>query len=146
MLPLTLVTLMLTTAAAPVEARLELTPDNDRLNLRLCFSSSAPHLLTYHLDVRTSGQAGTSRSRQSGELVSGPELQCPLNNRLSLSNDSRVETTLTWSIDGEEQTPLQKSYPTTQPTAPAPTEPALPPFDYPSAPAELIVTTGSHLR
>ncbi len=146
MLTLTMATLMLATAATPVEARLELSPDNDRLNLQLCFSSEAPHQLTYHLEVRTHGRAGTSRSRQSGELTSGPVAQCPLNNRLGLPEGSRIEATLTWTIDGEEQTPLRQAYPTTQPTSPASPEPALPPLERPLGPDELIVTTGSHPR
>ena len=97
--------------AAPVEARLELLPENDRLQLRLCFSSAAPHQLTYELEVRTIGRAGTSRSRQSGKLTSGPEVQCPLSNRIGLAEDSRIEATLTWSIDGEQQPAVHQAYP-----------------------------------
>ena len=146
MLTLTLATLMLATDAAPVEAQLELSPDDDRLRLQLCFSSSEPHPLTYHLEVRTSGRAGTSRSRQSGKLISGPVAQCPLNNRLGLPEDSRIEATLTWSVDGEEQPPLHQAYPTTQPTGPAPPEPAPSPLEQPRAPDELFVSADSHLR
>ncbi len=67
-----LATLMLTTAAAPVEARLELSPDDDQLRLRLCFSSAQPHPLTYQLEVLTSGRAGTSRSRNRASWSAGP--------------------------------------------------------------------------
>ncbi|WP_254621601.1 curli-like amyloid fiber formation chaperone CsgH [Stutzerimonas stutzeri] len=146
MLTLTLATLMLTTTAAPVQARLELSPDDDQLRLRLCFSSSQPHPLTYHLEVRTNGRAGTSRSRQSGELISGPMEQCPLNNRLGLADDSRIEATLTWTVDGQEQPPLHQAYPATQPASPVPPEPALPPLEEPRAPGELFVNADSHLR
>ncbi|MCQ4316444.1 curli-like amyloid fiber formation chaperone CsgH [Stutzerimonas zhaodongensis] len=122
MLTTALATVLLATAAsaAPVEARLELLPDNDRLHLRLCFSSAKPHQLTYQLEVRTIGKAGTSRSRQSGRLTSGSEAQCPLNNRLGLAKDSRIEATLTWSVDGEEQPALHQAYPAVQPTSPTP--------------------------
>lgn len=133
------------TAAAPVEARLELLPDNGHLNLRLCFSSANPHQLTYHLEVRSLGRAGTSRSRQSGKLVSGPEAQCPLNNRLSLAADSSIEATVTWAVDGEEQTPLHQVYPPAQPTSPAPPPPGSPTERQPEA-DELIVTANSHPR
>lgn len=113
MLTNALATVLIATAAtaAPVEARLELQPDNDRLQLRLCFTSPEAHRLTYQLEVRTIGQAGTSRSRQSGQLTSGPETQCPLNNRVGLAADSRIEATLTWSVDGEEQPALHHAYP-----------------------------------
>lgn len=141
-----LAALMLTTAAAPVEARLELSPDDDQLRLRLCFSSSQPRPLTYHLEVLTRGRAGTSRSRQSGELVSGPVEQCPLNNRLGLADDSRIEATLTWSVDGEEQPPLHQAYPATQPAGPVPPEPALPPLEGPRPSGELFVSADSDLR
>ena len=142
-----LAALMLTTAAAPVEARLELSPDDEQLRLRLCFSSAQPHPLTYQLEVLTRGRAGTSRSRQSGKLVSGPVTQCPLNNRLGLSEDSRVEATLTWAVDGEEQTPLHQAYPATQPAGPASSpEPVLPPSEGPRPPDELFVSADSDLR
>ncbi|MCQ4328624.1 curli-like amyloid fiber formation chaperone CsgH [Stutzerimonas stutzeri] len=137
---------MLTTTAAPVEAQLELRPDDDRLRLRLCFSSPEPHPLVYHLEVRTSGRAGTSRSRQSGKLISGPVAQCPLNNRIGLSDGSQIEATLTWSVDGEEQTPLHQAYPATQPTSPASPQPAPSPLEQPRAPDELFVSADSHLR
>lgn len=115
MVTVTLAALLLA-AAAPVAARLELSPDDNRLNLRLCFSSEEAHQLTYNLDVSTIGRAGTSRSRQSGKLTSGPEAQCPLNNRIGLAEDSRIEATLIWTVDGEEQTPLHETYPPAQPT------------------------------
>lgn len=108
---LTSVLLATTATAAPVEARLELLPDQAQLQLRLCFSGAAAHQLTYELEVRTIGRAGTSRSRQSGKLTSGPEVQCPLNNRIGLAEDSRIEATLTWSIDGEQQPELHQAYP-----------------------------------
>lgn len=105
------VLLATTAVAGSVEPRLELVADQGRLNLRLCFSSATPHRIGFHLEVSTLGQAGTSRSRQSGELVSGPSLQCPLNNRFGLAADSRVEATVTWTVDDVEQPPLHQTYP-----------------------------------
>ncbi|MFL9813582.1 hypothetical protein D7241_10020 [Stutzerimonas sp. VN223-3] len=145
----TLASLLLASGALPVAARLELTPEgNDRLALRLCFSSPQAHNLSYSLEVRTSGKAGTSRSRHSGALVSGPAAQCPLNNRLGLSADSRVDATLEWSIDGQPQPPLQQSYPAARPASPeaAPDEPPpmeleLQPIEQPHEAPELIAGT-----
>ena len=53
---------MLLASAGPVDARLELLPEADRLNLQLCFSSAEPHRLSYQLEVRSKGHAGTSRT------------------------------------------------------------------------------------
>lgn len=147
MLTTALATVLLATAAtaAPVEARLELRPEDNRLNLRLCFISAAHHQLTYQLEVRAIGRAGTSRSRQSGKLVSGPEAQCPLNQGIGLADDSRIEATLTWSVDGEEQPAVHHSHPSTQPASPAPPTPASPPSE-PLADGELIVRGDSPLR
>ena len=114
---------MLLASAGPVDARLELLPEADRLNVRLCFSSAEPHRLSYQLEVRSKGHAGTSRSRQSGELTSGPETQCPLNNRLGIAPDSQIEATVTWSVDGQQQVPLHQTYPASQPTDSAPSAP-----------------------
>jgi hypothetical protein len=145
----TLGSLILASGALPVAARLELAPEgNDRLALRLCFSSPQAHNLSYSLEVRTSGKAGTSRSRQAGELVSGPAAQCPLNNRLGLSANSRVDATLEWSIDGQPQPPLQQSYPAARPASPraapdepAPMEPELRPIEQPHEVPELMAGT-----
>lgn len=137
-----LATVLLATAAAPVGVRLELLPDDSRLNVRLCFNSPEPHQLAYQLEVRTIGRAGTSRSRQSGKLTSGPEAKCPLNSRIGLANDSRIEATLTWSVDGEDQPALHQAYPSTQPTSPTPSSP---PSDQQAA-SELFVRTDSQLR
>ena len=147
MLTTALATVLLATAAtaAPVEARLELLPEDSRLNLRLCFSSAAPHQLTYQLEVRTIGRAGTSRSRQSGQLTSGPEAQCPLNNRVGLAEDSRIEATLSWTVDGEEQPAVHQVYPSTQPTSPSPQPPASPPSE-PLPDGHLVVKSDSDVR
>ncbi len=141
MLTATLAAMLLASAAGPVDARLELLPEADRLNLRLCFSSAEAHRLNYQLEVRSQGRAGTSRSRQSGSLISGPEIQCPLNNRLGIAPDSHIEATVTWTIDGHEQTPLRQSYPSSEP-ADSPT-PA--PRQSPAADA-MVVKTDSNLR
>ncbi len=138
------VLLATTASAAPVEARLELLPEDTRLKLRLCFSSPEPRRLNYQLEVRTIGRAGTSRSRQSGQLTSGPEAQCPLNNRVGLAEDSRIEATLTWSIDGVEQPALHQAYPSTQSTTPTP-PPASPPSE-PLADTDLIAKSDSPQR
>lgn len=147
MLTTALATVLLAAAAsaAPVEARLELRPDDDRLHLRLCFNSAEPHQLTYQLEVRTIGRAGTSRSRQSGKLTSGPEAQCPLNNQLGLADDSRIEATLTWSVDGEEQPALHQAYPSAQPTSPGTPTPSSPPNDQQTA-SSLNVRADSYPR
>jgi hypothetical protein len=146
MLTATLAAMMLASAAGPVDARLELLPEADRLNLRLCFSSAETHRLSYQLEVRSHGRAGTSRSRQSGELTSGPETQCPLNNRLGIAPDSRIEATVTWSIDGEQQTPLHQSYPATEPADSTP--PPASPLPAGPEPAEgaMVVRADSDLR
>jgi len=127
MLTVTLASWLLAAAPTPVEAQLELSPESDgRLALRLCFSSQQPHQLTYRLEVKSTGAAGTNRTRQSGELVSSSASQCPINNRLGLSADGRVEATLDWSIDGQTQPTLNQSYPATQPASPAPQPPPSP--------------------
>lgn len=96
----------------PVSARLELAAEGaHHLALRLCFTSQERHNLRYQLDVRTSGTAGTSRSQQSGELTTGSDMQCPINNRLGLSADTRVQATLNWSIDGQPQPEVEQFYP-----------------------------------
>lgn len=135
MLTTALATVLLATAAsaAPAEARLELLPDDKRLDVRLCFNSPEPHQLSYQLEVRTIGRAGTSRSRQSGKLTSGPEAKCPLNSRIGLANDSRIEATLTWTVDGEEQPALHQAYPSAQPTSPGTPTPSSPPSDQQAA-------------
>ncbi|WP_407294512.1 curli-like amyloid fiber formation chaperone CsgH [Stutzerimonas zhaodongensis] len=120
MLTATLAAMLLASATGPVDARLELRPEADQLNLRLCFSSAEAHRLSYQLEVVSKGRAGTSRSRQSGELTSGPETQCPLNNRLGIATDSHIEATVTWSVDGQQQTPLHQTYPSTEPAGSAP--------------------------
>lgn len=120
MLTATLAAMLLASATGPVDARLELRPEADRLNLRLCFTSAEAHRLSYQLEVVSKGRAGTSRSRQSGELTSGPETQCPLNNRLGIATDSHIEATVTWSVDGQQQTPLHQTYPSTEPAGSAP--------------------------
>jgi len=146
MLSIMLASLMLATVAVPVDVQLALTPDDDLVRLRLCFSSAQPYPIAYQLEVHTLGRAGTSRSRQSGALTSGPVVQCPLNNRLGLPEGSRIEATLTWSIDGQAQPPLRQRYPATQPASPGSPEPDLPPLPRPLAPDELIVRVGSNLR
>lgn len=121
MLTVTLATWLLATASIPVEAQLELSPDgNDHLALRLCFNGQQTHQLHYRLEVKSSGPAGTSRTRQSGKLASGNGIQCPISNRLSAPASGSVEATLEWSIDGRAQPTLQQSYPVTQPTSPVP--------------------------
>ena len=142
MLTATLAAMLLASAAGPVDARLELVPEADRLNLRLCFSSAKVHKLSYQLEVRAQGRAGTSRSRQSGELISGPETQCPLNNRLGVAPDSQIEATVTWSVDGQQQAPLHQSYPATQPTDSAPSAPD----STPAAADHLFVKADSNRR
>lgn len=120
----TLAGVLLAAGTPPATARLELAPDgDDRLALRLCFSSAEAHQLSYRLEVRSSGKAGTSRSSQSGELTSGPTLQCPLNSRLGLNPDTQIQATLEWSLDGQPQPPIQQQYPTAQPAGPTPPEP-----------------------
>lgn len=141
MLTVTLAAMLLASAAGPVDARLELLPEADRLNLRLCFNSAEAHRLSYQLEVRSIGRAGTSRSRQSGELTSGPEMQCPLNNRLGIAPDSHIEATVTWTVDGQAQTPLHQSYPSTEPAGSPP--PA--PHQSPAADA-MVAKTDSNLR
>lgn len=141
MLTATLAAMLLASTAGPVDARLELLHEADRLNLRLCFSSAEAHRLSYQLEVRSHGRAGTSRSRQSGELTSGPATQCPLNNRLGIAPDSHIEATVTWTVDGQAQTPLHQSYPSTEPAGtptPAPRQP-------PAADA-MVARTDSSLR
>lgn len=124
---LTLAGLLTAAAAAPVAARLELHPEgDDRLALRLCFTSAQAHSLSYQIEVRSSGTAGTSRSRQSGELTSGPALQCPINNRIGLAADTQVQATLNWSIDGQPQSPIEQQYPAVQPASPPPAPPGSP--------------------
>jgi len=140
MLTATLAAMLLATATGPVDARLELLPEADRLNLRLCFSSDEPHRLSYQLEVVSKGSAGTSRSRQSGELTSGPETQCPLNNRLGIATDSHIEATVIWSIDGQQQTPLHQTYPSTEPAGSAP------PAQGPAPDGTLVVRADSNLR
>lgn len=141
MLTATLASMLLASAAVPVDARLELVPEADRLNLRLCFSSAEAHKLSYHLEVRAQGRAGTSRSRQSGELTSAPRAQCPLNNWLGVAPDSYIEATVTWTIDGEEQTPLHQSYPSTEPAG----SPTPAPRQSPAA-ESMVARTDSNLR
>ena len=133
---------MLLASAGPVDARLELLPEADRLNVRLCFSSAEPHRLSYQLEVRSKGHAGTSRSRQSGELTSGPETQCPLNNRLGIAPDSQIEATVTWSVGGQQQVPLHQTYPASQPTDSAPSAPD----STPAAADHLFVKVDSNRR
>ena len=130
MLSAALATWILAAAPSPVDALLELAPDGSgRVSLRLCFTSQQPHQLRYQLEVTSTGSAGTNRSRQAGELVSGTNRQCPLSNRVSLSEDGRLEAVLNWSIDGQPQAPIQRSYPTTAPASPQPqsTPPGTPP-------------------
>ncbi|MEK0361920.1 hypothetical protein [Pseudomonas sp. CBC3] len=121
MLSAALATWILAAAPSPVDAQLELTPDGSgRVSLRLCFISQQPHQLRYQLEVMSTGTAGTNRSRQAGELVSGSNRQCPLSNRVSVSENGRLEAVLNWSIDGQPQAPIQRSYPTTAPASPQP--------------------------
>ncbi len=141
MLTATLAAMLLASAAGPVDARLELVPEADRLNLRLCFSSAKVHKLSYQLEVRAQGRAGTSRSRQSGELTSAPQTQCPLNNWLGVAPDSHIEATVTWTIDGEGQTPLHQSYPSTEPAG----SPTPAPRQSPAA-ESMVARTDSNLR
>lgn len=139
----TLASWLAASGALPVAARLELAPEgSDRLALRLCFSSPESHHLSYRMEVRTIGQAGTSRSQQSGELTSGPAVQCPVSNRLGYAADTRVEATLEWSIDGQPQPPLQQHYPPAKPAGTAPAEPATPSLELPQEDAELMARTG----
>lgn len=139
MLTATLAAMLLASAAGRVDARLELLPEADRLNLRLCFSSAEAHQLSYQLEVRSNGRAGTSRSRQSGQLTSGPEIQCPLNNRLGIASDTHIEATVTWTIDGQEQAPLQQTYPSAQPSDSTPSAPG-------RSPDNLVAKADSNLR
>jgi hypothetical protein len=123
MLSVTLAALLLAGASTPVDAQLELKPEgNGQVSVRLCFSSEQPHQVHYQLEVTSIGSAGTNRTRQSGELSSHNDRRCPLSNRVSVSENGRLEATLSWSIDGQPQPPLQRSYP-----AAAPTHQATPP-------------------
>ncbi len=108
----TLTSWLVASGVLPVVARLDLTEQSsDRLALRLCFRSEQPHKLTYRIEVTSRGTAGTSRSRQSGELTSGPAEQCPISNRLSRAADTRIEATVDWTLDGQPQPQLQQRYP-----------------------------------
>lgn len=128
MLSLTLAALVLAAASTPVDAQLELEPEgNGQVSLRLCFSSPQPHHVRYQLEVTSIGSAGTNRTRQSGELSSSSHRNCPLNNRVSVSENGRLEATLSWSIDGQPQPPMQRSYPESAPAAPALQPQATPP-------------------
>lgn len=114
MLSVTLAALLLAANASPVDAQLELQPEgNGQVSVRLCFSSAQPHQVRYQLEVTAVGSAGTNRTRQSGELSSGSDRRCPLNNRVSVSQTGQLEAVLSWSVDGQPQAPLQRSYPTT---------------------------------
>ncbi len=109
----TLASWLVASGVLPVVARLDLTEQsNERLALRLCFRSEQPHQVAYRIEVTSRGSAGTSRSRQSGELTSGPTEQCPISNRLSRAADTRIEATVDWTLDGQPQPPLQQRYPT----------------------------------
>lgn len=128
MLSAALATWILAAAPSPVDAQLELIPDGSgRVSLRLCFTSQQPHQLRYQLEVTSTGSAGTNRSRQAGELVSGSSRQCPLNNRVSVFENGRLEAVLNWSIDGQPQAPIQRSYPEAMPTGPDPQPHSTPP-------------------
>jgi len=113
-----------TSGSPPATAYLEFTAAaGDHLALRLCFSSLEPRHLRYRLDVRTSSGAGTSRSQQSGKLTSGPNMQCPIDNRLGLAADAHMQATLSWSIDDQPQPPVERRYPAAQSTSAPSTEP-----------------------
>lgn len=130
MLSITLAAMLLAAAPSPVDAQLELKPDGDgRVSVRLCFTSAQPHHLRYQLEVTSIGSAGTNRSRQSGELTSSAAPQCPLNNRISVSENGRLEATLNWSVDGQPQPSVKRTYPQAssadqkrQPVPPSPEE------------------------
>lgn len=140
MLTVTLASWLMAAAPAPVEARLDLNPEGeDRLALRLCFSSAQAHRVEYRLEVSTTGAAGTSRTRQSGELISRSDSQCPINNRLGLSANGRVEATMDWWVDGQAQPKIQRSHPATQPTRPGP--PPEPPQQDKPRDAEALVAS-----
>lgn len=141
MLSVTLATWLLAAAATPVDVQLELKPEqNGQVSLRLCFSSQQPHQVRYELEVTAVGSAGTNRTRQSGELSSNNSRQCPLNNRVSVSENGRLEATLSWSIDGQPQPPMQRSYPETTPAGPSPQPQSTPPGE-PAQDAERLVAS-----
>lgn len=124
---MTLASWLLAAAPAMVEAQLELIAEGqDHLALRLCVSSPQAHQVEYRLEVATTGAAGTSRTRQSGKLTSRSDNQCPINNRLGLSANGRVDATLDWWVDGQAQPRLQRSHPPAQPTGPTPPPPSPP--------------------
>lgn len=140
MLTMTLASWLLAAAPAMVEAQLDLIAESqDRLALRLCFSSSQAHQIEYRLEVATTGAAGTSRTRQSGKLTSRSDNQCPINNRLGLSANGRVEATMDWWVDGQAQPKIQRSHPAMQPTRPGP--PQEPPQQDKPCDAEALVAS-----
>ncbi|AGA88356.1 hypothetical protein [Stutzerimonas stutzeri] len=114
MLTMTLATWLLAAAAptdAAVNASLDLQPvADDRLSLALCFKGSGQQV-RFRLKVRSSGKAGSAQTAQSGTLIASPTEQCPLNNRLGIADDTRVEAELQWWIDDAEQPPMLRSYP-----------------------------------
>ncbi|MCQ4295994.1 hypothetical protein NAU58_10430 [Pseudomonas stutzeri] len=98
-------------ADAPVHASLELQPVEDhRLSLALCFKGSGQQV-RFRLKVRSSGKAGNAQTTQGGTLTATATQQCPLSNRLGITEDSRVEAELHWWIDDAEQPPILRSYP-----------------------------------
>jgi len=115
MLTMTLTTWLLAAtpapANAPVAVSFELQPaEQSRLSLALCFKGSGQQV-RFRLKVRSSGRAGNAQTAQSGTLIATPTQQCPLNNRLGIADDTRVEAELQWWIDDAEQPPILRSYP-----------------------------------
>ncbi len=136
MLSAALATWILAATPSPVDAQLELTPDGSgRVSLRLCFTSQQPHQLRYQLEVTSTSSAGTNRSRQAGELISGSR-QCPLSNRVSVAEGGRLEATLNWTVDGQPQAPIQRGYPVAAPASP---QPQSTPSDEPAHETERLV-------
>ncbi|MBK3869008.1 hypothetical protein GFL09_15165 [Pseudomonas stutzeri] len=115
MLTMTLTTWLLAAAPvpadAPVAVSLELQPaERSRLALALCFKGSGQQV-RFRLKIRSSGRAGSAQTAQSGTLLATPTQQCPLNNRLGVAEDTRVEAELQWWIDDVEQLPILRNYP-----------------------------------
>lgn len=141
MLSVTLAALLLAAASTPVDAQLELKSEgNGQVSVQLCFTSAQPHQVRYQLEVTSIGSAGTNRTRQSGELSSSNDRSCPLNNRVSVSENGRLEATLSWSIDGQPQPPMQRSYPEAVPASPTPEPQATPPGEPAEDPERLVAS------
>ncbi|WP_287030301.1 hypothetical protein [Pseudomonas sp. UBA6310] len=84
-------------AAATGAPQLRLQPlPPGHAELELCFPDLGGPL-RFELEVDATGAAGTTRSRQRGELPAG-QPGCPLRNRLSAAPGTRIDALLRWWV------------------------------------------------